>query len=118
MATRTFISTARSAVKRTSTAWELPQGTRTIDIIVSGPDWTIGSGNSVATVLEQSRDGGATWQHWISAILAPTLDKDGVTLLPASIGWELADEDRAARSVRVTATPGKSCRFGVAGVYV
>ena len=115
MAQRTFLSIARAA--RTSAAWTLPEGTREFDLSVVGPDWTAGSGNELLLVLEQSFDAGATWLHWLSAGLTPTLDKDGAGLLPASIGWELPPGDRNARLVRVRATPNRAFRHGIVGLY-
>ena len=118
MAQRTFLSNARSSAERTSTPWTLPDGTREFDIVITGADWTIGSGNALVAVLEQSFDGGVTWAHWLSATLTPTLDKDGITLLPASIGWELPPDSRNARSVRVRLIPNRAFRFGATGTYI
>ena len=79
----------------------LPNGPASWDVTVDAPDWAT-PGRTLRVLVEQSFDGGATWQHWMDATFVSGPRRVGAT----SPALGLEDSVARAREVRVTATVG------------
>lgn len=104
----------RSNDPLTTGTQDVPDGATDVTIRPTGADWSAANaGITVTVTLEQSLDGGATWNHLCSHAAVPgTLGKDGG---PAPIKCSF----RAGATTRLRATfaPTANIRLGATVAY-